>query len=324
MYVLGRMAVPESKTGESLGVPLELLSHLVGRQVPQAGDPVGAGSEHVLRVGRKCHIPNPPLVFNGQFRYESQVSGPPQSGRLVGRRRGEHRRIWAEGALESVPLVRRERLFGLRVESQLLRLLRLRGRSCTCGGRRLIRLLLGELIDGGDGHSLELVHVTSALVRHGGQVNALRVDRYALDGGARLRTNDDCALRLRANVPQVDIAVLVANDQVLLVWMQFYGIDGRQIVGAARRDGVSRLVLRTRGVRSGAIEVPHAKIPDFGRAILASRVHPAGLVLEPHVHNILQNSLVVDNRIGVVALNVEHLDMLVSACSQELSVRADA
>ena len=67
MYVLGRMAVPESKTGESLGVPLELLSHLVGRQVPQAGDPVGAGSEHVLRVGRKCHIPNPPLVFNGQF-----------------------------------------------------------------------------------------------------------------------------------------------------------------------------------------------------------------------------------------------------------------
>ena len=67
MYVLGRMAVPESKTGECLGVSLELLSHLVGRQVPQAGDSVGASSEHVLRVCRKGHIPNPPLVLYGQF-----------------------------------------------------------------------------------------------------------------------------------------------------------------------------------------------------------------------------------------------------------------
>ena len=152
----------------------------------------------------------------------------------------------------------------------------------------------------------------------------MRVDRNALDGGANLRTNDDCALRLGANVPQVDIAILVANDQVLLVWMQPYGIDGRQIVGAARRDGVSRLMLRTRGVCPGAIEVPHAEVPDFGSAVLASRVHPAGLVLKPHVHHILQNSLVVDNRIGVVALHVKHLDMLVSACSQKLSVGADA
>ena len=67
MYVLGRMAVPESKTGECLGVSLELLSHLVGRQVPQAGNSIGAGGEHVLRIGRKGHVPNPPLVFNGQF-----------------------------------------------------------------------------------------------------------------------------------------------------------------------------------------------------------------------------------------------------------------
>ena len=42
------------------------------------------------------------------YRYETHVRGPPQSCRLVSRRRGEHRRIWAEGALESVPLVRRE------------------------------------------------------------------------------------------------------------------------------------------------------------------------------------------------------------------------
>ena len=139
-----------------------------------------------------------------------------------------------------------------------------------------------------------------------------------------MRTNDDGALWLRTNVPEVNIAVLVANDQVLLVRMQFYGIDGRQIVGAARRDGISGLVLRASGVRSGAVEVPHAEIPDFGRAVLASRVHPAGLVLKPHVHHILQNSLVVDNRIGVVALHVKHLDMLVSACSQKLSVGADA
>lgn len=121
------------------------------------------------------------------YRNESHVRGPPQSGCLVSRRRGEHRRIWAEGALESVPLMRRERFgFRLRVESQLLRLL-LRGGTCrlhhlaptgdmaapcTCQGRHLLRLLLGELDDRGDGHSLKLVHVARTLVRHGRHVNA--------------------------------------------------------------------------------------------------------------------------------------------------------
>ena len=122
----------------------------------------------------------------------------------------------------------------------------------------------------------------------------------------------------------MDVSVLVADDQVLLVWVQFYGIDGGQVAGTARRDSIGWLLLRSGGVCPGAVEVPHAEVPDFGRAVLAPRVHPAGLVLKPHVHHILQNSLVVDNRIGVVALHVKHFNVLVSARSQELAVGADA
>ena len=46
--------------------------------------------------------------------------------------------------------------------------------------------------------------------------------------------------------------------------------------------------------------------------------HPSALFLEPDAHHVLADTLIVDDRGPLVAAHLEHPDVLVPACSQEL------
>jgi hypothetical protein len=94
-------------------------------------------------------------------RDETEVSRPPEPRCLVGRGRCEHRRVWAENALNGVPLVRRERLLGLGDE-----------RRVGLYQRRLLRLFTFGLSGSHRLNLLQLPNVTGSLIRDGRKVDA--------------------------------------------------------------------------------------------------------------------------------------------------------
>ena len=53
-------------------------------------------------------------------------------------------------------------------------------------------------------------------------------------------------------------------------------------------------------------------------------VHPPAFLLEAHAHDVLADSLVVDDWRALVAAHLEHADVLVAASSQKLKKLGDS
>ena len=87
-----------------------------------------------------------------------------------------------------------------------------------------------------------------------------RIDGHTLNAGVRLRLV--LVTDVRPEIPDVDAAALIADDQVLLVGVEVDRGHG----GSGRVDPL-------------ALKVAHAQVPNLDRAVLATRVHPSTLFL---------------------------------------------
>lgn len=153
--------------------------------------------------------------------------------------------------------------------------------------------------------------ITPSLAVNGGHVGALLVDvdrQYhgVTFGNLIYRLNEtqltfeysyELLVVVGFEVPQVDDAALVADQQLHLVGVQADAGDGRR--------GLEDL---------GGLRGFGPVVPDPRAAVLASRVHPLAFLLEADPGYVLRDALVVHHRVRVVGIEVVHANVLVTCC----------